>query len=89
MHGTYMYGMYAIITQPSIYLFHLFIPFSPPLQVLLGYNSWEVGVGELQLSPTSLWRSEFEDWWATPIFEVPQQVSKLEHCGTAWSQAGR
>lgn len=41
-----------------------------PLQAHLGFNDWQVGAQDQGLGPTSLWRGEGVDWWATQPFQV-------------------
>ena len=45
---------------------------SPNVKLSLGFNHWEKGCQERDLKPTSLWRGENTDWWATEAFEVPE-----------------
>ncbi len=41
-----------------------------PSQAHLGFNDWQVGAEDQGLGPTSLWRGEGVDWWATQPFQV-------------------
>ena len=45
----------------------------------VGFNNWELGTGDLSLSPTNLWRGEGIDWWAT--------TSPFQVCGAGVAAA--
>lgn len=45
---------------------------SPNVNVHYGFNEWTEGVGCTHLKPTSLWKGEGVDWWASDAFEVPE-----------------
>lgn len=45
---------------------------NPNVKVHLGFNHWEVGCQDLQLAPTTLWRENGVEWWATQPIQVPE-----------------
>lgn len=46
-------------------------------QAKLGFNNWSLEPLELDLKPTSLWQGPGVDWWASQVFQVPEEGAEV------------